>query len=120
MTQTTFDRRVTQVQAKHRRLSDGVSYRIGPDGLITAYPSRRFLPRFPSRGLLLLLATVFVFKSALLLVSGEAVYGARLTELAQGRTVEQAMAWVMQPDPVTRALASGLAMMSHATATELP
>ncbi|HVG49455.1 MAG TPA: hypothetical protein VM899_15130 [Rubellimicrobium sp.] len=119
MPQTTFDQRVTQLTTKHRLLAEGVSYRIGPDGLITAHPSRRFLPRFPSRGLMLLLATAFAFKAALLVASGDAAYTARLAELAQGRGVEQAMAWVMQPDPVTQAIVSGIALMSQAAGADL-
>src|SRR5215207_4101228 len=106
MPQTTFDRRVTRLETKHRLLSAGVTYRIGSDGLITAHPNRRFLPRFPSRGLVLLVVTAFAFKAALLVASGEAAYNTRLAELAQGQSVERAMAWLMQPDPVTRAVAS--------------
>lgn len=119
MPQPTFDQRVTYLTAKHRLLANGVSFKVGPDGLITAHPSRRYLPRFPGRGLMLLLVTAFAFKSALLMVSGEAAYNARLAEMAKGRTVEQAMAWVMQPDPVTRAIVSGIAMMSHAAGTDI-
>jgi hypothetical protein len=119
MPQTTFDRRVTQLETKHRLLSDGVSYRIGPDGLITAHPSRRFMPRFPSRGLFLLLLTAFAFKAALFVASGEAAYEARLAELAQGRAVERTMAWVMQPDPLTQALAAAVAVLSQAASNDL-
>jgi len=119
MPQTTFDRRVTQLETKHRRMSAGVSYRIGPDGLITAHPDRRFLPRFPSRGLVLLLLTAFAFKAALLVASGEAAYNARLADLAKGQTVERTMAWLMQPDPVTRALASTVAKGLHAAGADL-
>jgi hypothetical protein len=119
MTQTTFDHRVTQLEAKHRRLSDGVSYRIGPDGLIMAYPHRRFSPRFPGRGLVLLVTTAFAFKAALFVASGEASYNARLAELSQGLPVERAMAWLMQPDVVTRAVAQGVGLVSQATGANL-
>lgn len=120
MPQITFDRRVTRLENKRRLLSGGVSYRIGPDGLITAQPHRRFSPRFPAKGLLLLLAMAFAFKAALLVASGEAAYDSRLAQLAQGGTIEQAMAWLMQPDAVTRAAASGAATVMRMAGAELP
>jgi hypothetical protein len=105
MSHTTFGRRVTKLADKHRLLSGGVTYRIGPDGLITAYPERRYAPRFPLLGVLALLAGAFAFKVVLFVASGEAPYGERLAELASGGAVEQTLAWVMQPDPATRAVA---------------
>jgi len=119
MPQTTFDRRVTRLENKHRQLAEGVTYRIGPDGLITAHPNRRILPRFPSRGLVLLLVTAFAFKTGLLVASGDAAYDSRLAELAQGRTVERTMAWVMQADPVTQAAASAVRKMAQAAGADL-
>ena len=105
MSQTTFGRRVTKLEDKHRLLSGGVTYRVGPDGLITAQPDRRYSPRFPLRGILALLAGALAFKIVLFVASGEAAYGERVAELSGGSTIERAMAWVMQPDPITRAVA---------------
>ncbi|EYD77993.1 hypothetical protein Rumeso_00454 [Rubellimicrobium mesophilum DSM 19309] len=118
MSQTTFDQRVSKIDDKHRLLSEGATYRVGPDGLIVAVPQRRFVPRFPMRGLALLLGGTFVFKAALLVASGEGTYHGRLSELAKGQPVERVMAWVMQPDPVTRLIARGMDMVVHAGVAE--
>ena len=120
MPQTTFDQRVSKIYDRHRALSEGASYSIGPDGLIVAVPHRRFVPRFPGKGLLLLLGSAVAFKAALFVASGEATYNNRLEEMAQGRPVEQAMAWLMQPDPATRALAAVADLAVHHTSARLP
>ncbi len=119
MTQTTFDQRVSNIHKKHGALAGGATYRIGPDGLIVAVPHRRFVPRFPAKGLLLLIGGAFGFKAALLVASGEGTYNARLADLAQGRPVEQAMAWLMHPDLVTRTIAAGVNLAFHLTDAEL-
>lgn len=106
MTQATFDRRLGALAKKHRRMAEGVTYRLGRDGLITAQPRRR-LPRFPLRSLLLLLAAAFAFKAFLLASLGADTYLSRLDRLADGNLAEQAGAWAMAPDPVTVALADG-------------
>jgi hypothetical protein len=120
MSQTTFDQRVSRIYDRHRALAGGASYRIGPDGLITAVPHRRYIPRFPSKGLLLLVGGAFAFKAALLVASGEGTYNARLADLANGRPVEQAMAWLMQPDPVTHAIVAGAGLATRMTGAHLP
>lgn len=120
MSQTIFDQRVTRIDRKHRTLAGGASYRVGPDGLIVAVPQRRFLSRVPSRGLMLLVGGVFAFKAALLVASGEGTYNARLADLAQGRPVEQAMAWLMWPDPLSRGLAAGVGLAYHMTGANRP
>ena len=120
MPQTTFDQRVSKIYQRHRSLSEGASYRIDSDGLILAVPHRRFVPRFPGKGLLLLLGGAFAFKAALFIASGEATYNSRLAEMAQGRLVEQAMAWLMQPDPSTRVIAAGVQLAVHLTGPRLP
>jgi hypothetical protein len=61
----------------------------------------------------MLLGGAFVFMAALFLASGEVTYNGRLAELEAGRPVEQAMAWLMQPDPVTRAMAAGVGLLYH-------
>lgn len=105
MSHTTFGRRVTKLADKHRLLSGGVTYKVGPDGLITAYPERRYAPRFPLLGVLGLLVGAFAFKVVLFVASGEAPYSERLAELAAGGPVERSLAWVMQPDQVTQVIA---------------
>lgn len=119
MSQTTFDHRVAKLSEKHRLLAEGVTYRIGPNGLIVALPQRRFTPRFPVKGVLFLLAAAFAFKTFLFMASGEAAYHARLAELAEGRQVERLMAWAMQPDPATRAAASAVTRIGEAVGAGL-
>ena len=120
MSQTTFDQRVSRIYDKHSALAGGATYRIDQDGLIVAIPQRRIVPRFPLKGLALLVGGAFAFKAALLVASGEGTYDTRLRELAQGRPVEQVMAWAMQPDAVTRALAAGVALVQRTTEANLP
>lgn len=105
MSQPSFDDRLNRVSRKHRSLTSGTVYRIGPDGLISAEPDRRVALRFPIRPLLLIAGVAFVFKVVLFIGLGEGTYMARLALLQEGRVVERAAAWVMQPDPATRALA---------------
>lgn len=105
MSQPSFDDRLNRVSRKHRNLTSGTVYRIGPDGLISAEPDRRARLRFPLRPLLFLAGVAFVFKVVLFVGLGEGTYMGRLGLLQQGGVVERASAWAMQPDPVTRALA---------------
>ena len=106
MTHATFDRRLKALGRKHERMTLGITYRIGRDGLITAHPRRRIAPRFPLRSLLALMLAAFAFKAALFVLLGEQTYGARLALLEQGGTAERAGAWLMQPDPATLAVAA--------------
>lgn len=100
MSHVTFDERLSRIHAKQRRMSVGVSYRIGPDGLIVPVPRRRFAPRFPLRSLILLVVMGYAFKAMLFVGLGEGVYGARLALLQDEGMVGQAAVWLMQPDPV--------------------
>ena len=84
MTHATFDRRLKALGRKHERMTLGITYRIGRDGLITAHPRRRIAPRFPLRSLLALMLAAFAFKAALFVLLGEQTYGARLALLEQG------------------------------------
>ncbi len=95
-----FDQRVRRLSRKHRLMADGVVHRIGDDGLISAYPRRR-APRFPLRGVMILIAAAFLFKAFLLLSLGPITYGNRVALLQDGTLPEQAGAWVMQADPAT-------------------
>ncbi|CAA9408832.1 MAG: hypothetical protein AVDCRST_MAG15-1465 [uncultured Rubellimicrobium sp.] len=105
MSQPSFDDRLNRVSRKHRNLTSGMVYRLGPDGLISAEPDRRATVRFPLRPLLFIAGVAFVFKVVLFVGLGEGTYMARLSHLQEGRVVERAAAWAMQPDPATRALA---------------
>jgi hypothetical protein len=103
MTHMAFDRRLRALARKHDRMTLGITYRIGRDGLITAHPRRRIAPRFPLKSLMGLVLAAFGFKIALFALLGAETYGARLAQLQTGSAVEQAGAWLMQPDPVTLA-----------------
>jgi hypothetical protein len=105
MEQSTFDQRLTRIETRHGQLAVGVSYKIGPDGLIHPVPHRRLGSRFPFRALLLLFVLGYAFKAALFVGLGEGVYVTRLDILKESGPVGQASAWVMQPDPVVRTAA---------------
>lgn len=102
---TTFDDRLSRIQTKHRRLSMGVIYRVGPDGLLIPVARRRIAPRFPLKALLLLAVLGYVFKISLFLGLGEDAYAARLDLLRGSGQAGEAAAWALQPDAATRTAA---------------
>jgi len=100
-----FDKRVRRiVRGQSRRAANGAVLRMNSDGLIEARPRRRG-PRFPLKGLVLLIGAGMLFKGFLLAHLGGIAYSERVGILADGTIVEQAGAWIMQPDPVTLQLA---------------
>ncbi|SDD29090.1 hypothetical protein [Ruegeria marina] len=99
-----FDHRVRRLTKKHEAMTRGYYGRMRKDGLIEVKP-RRGRIQFPIRALVLLIAAVFVFKGFLLASLGADTYNYRVERLAAGTPVEQAGAWVMQPDPVSVFLA---------------
>lgn len=105
MAHTSFEDRVSHLNQKHRRLSLGVSYRVGKDGLIVTVPPPRIGPRFPLRAVLFVLIMGFAFKAILFTGLGEATYAGRLSLLEEGNMAERAAAWAMQPDPAVRLIA---------------
>ena len=106
---SSFDRRLRQLEGKRaRKASGGHSLRMGPDGLVTMVPRRR-KPRFPLGAVLSVLAVAFAFKAVLLASMGTESYVAKLSDLASGSAAERAGAWVLQPDPLSLALAKPLA-----------
>lgn len=105
MSHVAFDERLYRIHQKHRRLSVGVTYRVGEDGLIVPVPRRRFGPSFPLRALLLLAMMAYAFKAVLFVSLGEGVYVGRLALLEDGGRVGETAAWLMQPDPVVRTAA---------------
>jgi hypothetical protein len=70
-----------------------------------------YRPRFPLKGLLAVLFLGFLFKGFLFAYLGEAAYGERVATLKGGSVLEQAGAWVMQPDPITALAADGIALI---------
>lgn len=102
-----FDKRLKRIVRRHEKMANGVVKTINPDGLIVARP-RMYKPRFPLKGLVVLLALGFLFKGFLLAYLGDANYADRVASLQQGTVMEQAGAWVMQPDPATALIAQGI------------
>ena len=106
----TFDQRLRRLARKHRRMQDGVVRKMQPDGLITFQP-RRAAPKLPMRAPVLLALMALMFKAFLLAWHGDTGYAARLVPLQQGTMIEQGVAWVLQPDPMTQTLAAGFAQL---------
>ena len=55
---------------------------------------------------MMVLAAAFGLKTDLFIGMGEVIYEARRVHLLAGNQAEQAAAWLMQPDPAVRAVAS--------------
>lgn len=95
-----FQKRLRKIVRTHERMANGVTHTMRKDGLIVAKP-RIYNPRFPLKGMLLLILTAFVFKGYIYASLGPADYDARVTALGEGTLIEQAGAWVMYADIVT-------------------
>ncbi|MCZ4354266.1 hypothetical protein O4H61_17255 [Roseovarius aestuarii] len=111
MTTTTengFAARLKKVNRKHTRMARGYDAKVGRDGLIVFRPKRR-KAGMPIRGLMLAGAALLGFKALAIVQLGAGGYDARVEALQNGTAVEQAGAFVMQPDPVSTAIATRLA-----------
>lgn len=96
-----FDKRVRKVVKTHDRMRrNGVVHRVGRDGLIVSRP-RLARPRFPLRGVMIILLMGFLFKGLLWAQVGPDGYRDRVEALRGGSTVQQAGAWLMQEEAVT-------------------
>lgn len=104
MAQIAFEKRLRRIVRNHQRLGNGVVHRVNENNLIVAQP-RIYNPKFPLRGLLLLVATAFLFKGYIFASLGETAYGERVAALSNGTLIEQAGAWIMQADGATLAVA---------------
>ena len=102
-----FDKRLKRIVRRHEKMANGVVKTVNADGLIVARP-RVYRPRFPLRGLIVLLALGFLFKGFLLAYLGDEAYGERVASLKEGTIMEQAGAWIMQTDPATVLIADGV------------
>lgn len=101
----TFEQRLRKLSRKHRRMSDnGVVQRMGPDGLMIAYPRRR-APRFPWHALAIVLGAAFMVKAGALAALGPVAYEARVAAFAEGSSPERAAAFLLRADPATVAVA---------------
>lgn len=102
-----FDKRLKRIVRRHDRMARGVVKTVNADGLIVARP-RLYKPRFPLKGLIVLIAAGFIFKGFLFASLGETAYAERVASLRDGTVMEQAGAWVMQADPATALVAEGI------------
>lgn len=105
-----FEKRLRRIVKSHQRMANGVAYRVDQNGLISAQP-RIYNPKFPLRGLILLVGAAFLFKGYIFATLGQSTYDTRVAGLADGSLIEQAGAWIMQADPATRAVAEVLASL---------
>lgn len=105
-----FDRRLKQIVRRHKRMSNGIVRKVDSRGLIVARP-RIYNPKFPLKGLLLLVVAGFAFKGLVHANLGASAYNNHVTELSAGTTVEKAGAWVMQSDPATVMISRGFKML---------
>lgn len=111
MTQMPFDDRLSRLRSKHRRLAHGVSYDIGPDGLMVPVPRLRIVRRLRVRPLLMLLVLLYGFKVLLYAGLGESAYSARLESLAAGGEAGRAVLPLLGPDPLMRAVGEAAARL---------
>lgn len=109
-----FDKRLKRIVRRHDRMARGVVKTVGADGLIVARP-RVYTPRFPLKGLLVLIVLGFLFKGFLFAYLGDAAYNERVAALQTSSPLERAGGWVMQADPATVLIADGLRGMLPAS-----
>lgn len=103
-----FDKRLKRIVRRHDRMaSSGAVKTVNADGLIVARP-RIYKPRFPLKGLVVLVVLGFLFKGFLFAYLGEAEYLNRVAALSNGSMMEQAGAWVMHADPATVFIAGSI------------
>lgn len=106
-----FEARMRRLGKVHSRMyANGIVRKMGKDGLISAKPRRR-IPAFPLKGFMILIAAAFLYKATLFAWLGEAVYQERVDTLASGSVIEQAGAWLMQPDAATTWIAGWISPM---------
>jgi hypothetical protein len=97
-----FNKRLRDIDSRHRKLSRGYVQLVERDGLLVPVSTRRTARRgFPFRGLLMILGGFLLFKAILLTHLGPLTYNERVEKLAAGTSLEQAGAWVMRADPAT-------------------
>ena len=100
-----YAKRVRKINKKHRKMGNGVVHSVNHDGLIIARPRRSGL-RLPLGGMVLAILAFFAFKTFLLIYLGQATYNDRVNILQNGSFIEQAGAYVMSADTVTKSLAT--------------
>lgn len=97
-----FEQRVSRINKRKRKLArNGSDLVVDNDGLISARAKRRS-PRFPWRGVFLTFAVFIGLKGMLLAHLGPVTYDSRVAKLDEGTVFEQAGAFAMKADPVTK------------------
>lgn len=96
-----FEKRLRKiVRTNNRMATAGVVHKMKPDGLVVAKP-RLYAPRFPWRGLILLILAVFMFKGYVHYALGDADFNQRIAALSEGTVFEQVGGLAMHADPMT-------------------
>lgn len=104
ISQQVFQKRLRRIMRRRRQLLAGFSLKLDGNNLLVAHP-RHVMPRFPWRAIAMVLVIGFAFKAYLIAALGDATYLSRLGGLTHGHALEQAGAWVMQPDPASQVVA---------------
>jgi hypothetical protein len=95
-----FEKRLRKIVRTNNRMANaGVVHKMKPDGLIVAKP-RIYTPRFPWRGMVLLIAAIFVFKGYVHFALGAADFDQRIAMLSEGSVFEKIGGLAMQADPI--------------------
>jgi hypothetical protein len=105
-----FQSRVNVLTNKHRAMANGYTASIRHDGLIIVEPKPR-KRGIPLRIVVFLVLGFILFKTAMLIMMGDAVYAERVALLANGTAVESVAAWMMQVDPLTALIADTVRAM---------
>ena len=100
-----FEKRLENLERKHRELAKGYVACINPDGLITVEP-RRKRSYLLAQLVVLVLLGVILFKSVTLAIVGLSTYEDRIAALMQGTVFERVCGWIMQADPLTSKIAT--------------
>lgn len=95
-----FDDRIERITNKRAQMRDGYVGRVTKDGLVVFRPRRRAIPVSP-RGLAMVVFAFIFFKALIMSHLGINIYQERIDKLRSGTIVEQAGAFIMQPDPAT-------------------
>ncbi len=102
-----FEKRLDNLERKHRELAKGYVAKINPDGLITVEPKSRRAGLF-LRLLLTVILGFVAFKSVTLAIIGPVTYDERIQALTDGTAFEKVCAWIMQIDPLSQVVATFL------------
>lgn len=107
MTSVPFDRRLKRIVRYHQRLSYGAKRVVTKSGLIVVRP-RIYNPKFPFRGIAMIILSAFLFKAYIYADLGQADYASRVAAISGPSIMEKAGAWIMQADPATVLVGNGL------------